>query len=150
MTLMFDYGFKGHPVWVQIVDYLTQKKKSVKPLAPMASSQTKRTRHLSFPPVVSGNPGVYSLSLMPRTGFSIGFPIKNVGNDRAGKETRPTPRHSRRSPITNVGDRLKRESRERHERNRHHPRLRRMRRLSACLSARAQTGKPAQAEKEIP
>ena len=84
MTLMFDYGFKSHPVWVQIVDYLTQKKKSVKPLAPMASSQTKRTRHLSFPPVVSGNPGVYSLSLMPRTGFPIGFPIKNVGNDRVG------------------------------------------------------------------
>ena len=39
---------------------------------------------LSFPPVVSGNPGFYSLSLMSRTGVSIGFPIKNVGNDRGG------------------------------------------------------------------
>ena len=46
--------------------------------------QTKRTRHLSFPPVVSGNPGFYSLSLMARTGFPIGFPITNVGNDRGG------------------------------------------------------------------
>ena len=39
---------------------------------------------LSFPPVVSGNPGFYALSLMPWTGFPIRFPIKNVGNDKAG------------------------------------------------------------------
>ena len=35
---------------------------------------------LSCPPAVSGHPGFYSLSPMPRTGF----PIKDVGNDRAG------------------------------------------------------------------
>ena len=33
---------------------------------------------LSFPPAVSGHPGFYSLSRIPRTGFSI----ENVGNDR--------------------------------------------------------------------
>ena len=42
----------------------------------------KRIDHPSFPTVVSGNPESYSLSLMPRTGFPIRFPITNVGNDR--------------------------------------------------------------------
>ena len=49
--------------------------------APLPPDRTKARPGLSFlscPPVVSGHPGFYSLSLVPRTGF----PIKDVGNDR--------------------------------------------------------------------